>query len=237
MALGVYCECGRCLPVAEKDAGSSLTCSCGLKVVVPLWEEFRDCPLLLSAVTVERRVRRLLAEGILPGTAGCLRCGDGKADIVSVELECERHTVHSSGGPRFLIIPLPWGVHWISWREEQRIEVRGRDTDVSTPIILCAACHRQFHAPTRSSYVLLAVLLLAASGILGYFSLAIGIGTAAVGLVLLAVMRNLALRNWQRSLKDLLGKVPAYRQVLARHPWTVVVLPNLLDKPAAPPNA
>jgi hypothetical protein len=48
MALGVYCECGLCLPVVEDDAGSSLLCSCGRRVVVPLLDEFRDHPVLLS---------------------------------------------------------------------------------------------------------------------------------------------------------------------------------------------
>ena len=53
-----------------------------------------------------------------------------------------------------------------------------------------------------------------------------GVGVAVVGLALLALKRRLALRSWQRVLKDLLGKVPVYRQVLERYPQAVVVVPN-----------
>src|SRR6516165_5965018 len=102
MALGVYCECGLCLPVVEEDTGSSLTCSCGRRVVVPLLEEFRDRPVLPSAATVERRVRRLIAEGMLPSNAVCLRCNNVKARVMNVDLECERYTARKRGGQRFL---------------------------------------------------------------------------------------------------------------------------------------
>jgi hypothetical protein len=224
MALGVYCECGLCLPVVEEDAGSSLTCSCGRRVVVPLLDEFRDHPVLLSAATVERRIRRLIAEGVLPGNAVCLRCSDDKAQVMNVDLECERYSVRTHGGQRFLVIPLIWGFLWATWREEKRVEVRGRDTDVPTPFALCAACQHQLRPPARSLYLLLGALLLAASGALGYFSPAIAVGTAAVGLALLVLMRAFAVRRWQRSLKGLLGKVPAYRQVLEKYPRAVVVL-------------
>jgi hypothetical protein len=79
MTLGVSCECGKCLPVTENDAGSALTCSCGRRVIVPLLEEFRDCSLLLSSASLERRVERLIAAGVLPSTAACLQCGAADA--------------------------------------------------------------------------------------------------------------------------------------------------------------
>jgi hypothetical protein len=226
MALGVYCECGICLPVAEDAAGSSITCSCGRRVVVPLLDEFRDRPLLLSAATVERRVRRLIAEGVLPSTDSCLRCGDSKAWIVNVHLECEKYTARTHGGQLFLVIPLLWGFLWAAWREEERVEIRGRDTDVPAPIALCATCQRQLRAHSGSWYLLLTLLVLAASGTLAHFSLAIGIGTAAVGLILLVLIRRIDIRNWQRGLKALLRKVPVYRQVLERYPWAVIVFPH-----------
>jgi hypothetical protein len=136
MELGVYCECGQCVPVLEGDAGSALTCSCGRRVVVPLLEEFRDQAVLLSAPTVERRVRRLIAEGALPDTDACLRCGDATAEPVGIDLQCERYMAHTSGGQRFLIIPLVWGFLWATWREPERLEIRGRDTDVPAPVSL-----------------------------------------------------------------------------------------------------
>jgi hypothetical protein len=226
MALGVYCECGRCVPVAEDDAGSSLTCPCGRSVVVPLLDEFRDHPVFLSAATVERRVRRLIAEGLLPGTAVCLRCGDERAQVVNVDLACERCTARAHGGQRFLVIPFPLGFLWATWREDERLEIQGRDTDVPTPLALCAACRQQLGPHARSMYLLPAALLLVVGGALGHFSLAIGVSTAAVGLALLVLLRALAVTSWQRSLKGLLGKVPVYRQVLKWYPRAVVVLPD-----------
>jgi hypothetical protein len=226
MALGVYCECGRCLPIAEGDAGSVLTCSCGRRVVVPLLEEFCDHPVLLSAATVERRVRRLIAEGVLPSTEACLRCGDGVAEPVGIDLQCERYTTRASGGQRFLIIPLLWGLVWASWREPERLEIRGRDTDVPAPVGLCAVCQRQLRVPAASWYLLLTALLLVACGIVGYFNVGAGIGVAVVGMVLLVVTRRLALRSWQTGLRALLRKVPVYRQVLERYPRAVVVMPR-----------
>jgi hypothetical protein len=232
MTLGVSCECGKCLPVTENDAGSALTCSCGRRVVVPLLEEFNDRPLLLSAASLERRVRRLIAEGVLPSTAACFECGDSKSQVVNLELKCERSTVRTYGGQRFLIIPLLSGFLWASWREEERVEIRGRDTDVQTPVALCEPCHRGLCPPVQSWRLLLALLLIA-SGTLGYFNWITGIGLAVVGLALFALKRCLALRRWQRSLKVLLSRVPVYRQVLKRYPWAVVVVP--IDVAQDPP--
>src|SRR5687767_5836821 len=98
MTLGVYCECGVCLPVAQDDAGSSRACACGRRVVVPLLDEFRDHPVLLSAATVERRVQRLIAAGVLPSTKYCLGCGSVAAQVVNAALECERSTERTEGG-------------------------------------------------------------------------------------------------------------------------------------------
>src|SRR5437660_1576113 len=101
MGLGVCCECGQCLPVEESDAGSSLTCSCGRTVVVPLLEEFQVRPVLLSAASLQRRVQRLVAEGELPIVSACARCGDVRtAQVVRVDLVCEKFWTRSSGGPR-----------------------------------------------------------------------------------------------------------------------------------------
>jgi hypothetical protein len=142
---------------------------------------------------------------------------------VNVNLECERYTARAHGGQRFLVIPFLWGFLWAAWREEERVEIRGRDTDVAAPIALCANCQCQLRAPSGALYLLFTVLLLAASGTLAYFSLAIGVGTAAAGLILLLLMRRLTIRSWQQALKVLLRKVPVYRQVLQRYPCAVIV--------------
>jgi hypothetical protein len=222
MQLGVYCECGRCLPVAEANAGSSLTCGCGRKVIVPLLEEFRDRPLLLSAATLERRVQRLVAEGELPFGGACLQCGEeGGADLVKVSLECERYKVREHGGVGFLV--LPW--LWVVWRQEKWVEIRGRDTDVTAPVRLCEECRREVRGAPGPGLLFPVAVLLAVSGLVGYFHVAAGVGLAAAGLVLLVWRRRRAFRTRQRALKEMLRKVPLYRQVLQRYPRAIVVLP------------
>jgi hypothetical protein len=73
---------------------------------------------------------------------------------------------------------------------------------------------------------LLTGLVLVGSGVAAYFSIVVGVGTAAVGLALLAMRRRFVRRRWQRGLKDLLGRIPVYRQVLKKYPWAVVVMPE-----------
>jgi hypothetical protein len=233
MALGVYCECGQLLTVVENQAGSAISCSCRRKVVVPLLEEFADRPLLLSAATIERRLRRLIAAGELPLVSCCLRCGEVHSlEVVPVELECERYTVRAHGGQRFLILPLLPYILLLRWREEERLEIRGRDTDLRAPICLCESCRRQLDETTRPVYLIFAAVLVAVAGLVGYFNVLAAIGVAAVGLVALALRRRRTFMRRQRTLKSLLRQVPIYRQILDRYPHAVVVLPNPM--PAQP---
>jgi hypothetical protein len=144
--------------------------------------------------------------------------------VADVKLECERYTARASGGQRFLIIPLLWVTVLARWHEEERVEIHGRDTDVQTPIALCAPCHRQLRARKRSWYLLVAVLVLAIGGIIAYFHILTGLGVAALGLAVLALTWQFAWSGRQRALKGLLRKVPVYRQVLERYPRAVVVV-------------
>jgi hypothetical protein len=236
MSLGVICECDTFLRVTEQDFGRTITCSCGARVVVPLREEFRNRDELLSSSTVERRVHRLIRAGELPDTDACLKCGTTQTQEVKVKIECERYTTRTSGGQRFLFIPLPWGFLGSTWHEEERVEFRGRDVDVPAPVALCTACHRQLQAPAVWRYVLYAVLLLAVGGGAAYLAVllaapaavAVVVVAAAGVLALLAVKRRDELRKWQVDLKYLIGKVPAYSQVLSKYWQAVVVVPPVI---------
>jgi hypothetical protein len=232
MSLGVYCECGVCCAVEEEDAGHSVICPCGRTVVVPLLDEFRERPHLLSAATLERRIRRLLAEGELPDTDACRGCGNEDARIVKVVAACERRSVHTSGGPSFLFIPLPWGFLWATMREETRVELRGRNTDIPTPISLCPACHRGLRRPSRPldglalGLLLLAVIVLIFVVFNGYPLFLIGIGAAVVGMILVPWRRSRAWKRWDEAVKGLLRKVPVYRQVLEDYPHATIIIPQ-----------
>jgi hypothetical protein len=236
-ALRVCCECGRWLPIEPSAAGSAVTCSCGCRVVVPLLEEFRRRRDLLSAATIERRVRRLIAAAELPPPGGCARCGRlDTLEVVPLQLECERYTARAYGGERFLIIPLFSLLVWVRWREEERLEIRGRDTDVQAPVRLCEACTSYFRG--RSGWVYhglaalvialggLAALVMALAGLAAYLDLAVGLGVAVAGVLGLAMWRRVAFWSRQRQLKRLLRQVPAYRQILARYRHAAVVVPS-----------
>src|SRR5262249_22005461 len=147
-------------------------------VVVPLLEEFRDRPVLLSASTIERRVRRLITKGELPATDACIKCGHLRtAEVVNTALECERYRTRVYGGGvgflfLILILPLWLFVFWVLvfWRkEEQRVEHYGRDTDVPAPVCLCTECHRRLGSTGRWKYVIAAGLFVAISVLVGYF--------------------------------------------------------------------
>jgi hypothetical protein len=221
MELGVYCECDQRLPVTESDAGSSIQCSCGRNVVVPLLDEFRVRPVLLSAVSLERRVQRLIAERELPITDACAGCGEGEGvQAVNVELECERSWAITSGGPRFLITP--W--FWVAWEEEKRTEVPGRDTVIRAPIGVCPECRQRFRRPNRLVYLMVAVALLGAGLVLAYVHVLIRIGSMAVALAALYWQSRRAWKRRQRAIKDLLRNVPVYRQLLAQYPYATVIV-------------
>jgi hypothetical protein len=208
---------------------------------VPLLEEFRDRPDLLSAASIERRVRRLIAAGELPPTGCCVRCGEGNtAEVVPVELECERYTARAYGGERFLVLPLFPLLLWVRWQEEERVEIHGRDTDVPAPVCLCQRCRLHFRRRSGWADLGLAALVLALGGVAALvmvqggvavaFAWATGLGVAVAGVVGLAFWRWLAFRSRQRQLKHVLCRVPVYRQVLARYRQAVVVVP-----PEGPP--
>jgi hypothetical protein len=223
MGLGVYCECGKCLPVTESDAGRSLVCSCGFTVLVPLIEEFRDQPVQLSAATVERRIRRLIAAGQLPAKDACIRCGEVEAtSVVSVHLVCERaeeRTRIESVRSNTVIPGLVRNV-----QVEYRTEVYGSNTEVPVPICLCQVCRGQLFASSRAGFLIPAVVLLAAGMLLGYFSILLGVVGVVAALAVSYGLMKRTLQRRQRAIKDVLRKVPVYSQILKRYPYAAVIV-------------
>ena len=228
MAYTVCCECGKWLPIQLADAGSATKCSCGRRVEVPLLEEFEACADLLSATTVEARIFRLVATGDLPALGQCLECeAAGTRKVLRAVLDCERYTTHSEGGLRFLYIPF---LFWAVWTEERRVEVRGHDTIVPAPVCVCGPCQKRLRQRRGLplTWILLAIFPMAC--ILAFFHLAAGVLVAfaglLVGLPVFGLLRFLAHRRQQRSLRDLLRRVPVYRQMLDSYPGAVVVMPS-----------
>jgi hypothetical protein len=157
-------------------------------------------------------------------------------EVVPLQLECERYTARAYGGEHFLILPLFSLLLWVRWREEEGVEIRGRDTDVPAPVRLCEACTRYFRGrrgwvyPGLGALAIalggLAALVMALGGLAAYLDLAIGLGVAVAGALGLTMWRRVACWSRQRRLKCLLRQVPAYRQILAIYPHAAVVVPS-----------
>jgi hypothetical protein len=190
-------------------------------VVVPLLEEFRGRPALTSASSVERRVERLIAVGELPLTDACTRCGAMQTiKVVNVDCGCEWASVRTGGGYRFLILPF---FHIIHWQEKPWVEVRGRDTVIPVPLSLCPECSWKLSRPKKWVYLLAGVLLLLVSYLLLNVHWLLGLCIAPLVLVSYFHYRWVSARQ-QRALKDVLQKVPVYRQLLTKYRYAFLAL-------------
>ena len=136
---------------------------------------------------------------------------------------CERYSTRTSGGLRFLWLP---GLLRITWREEQRTEILGHDTDVPAPFNLCDICRQQLGASSAWRYWLLAALLAGAGVLLLSLDSWAGIPFLTLAIILPYWLRLRAWQRQQRALKGLLRGVPVYGQLLAKYPQAVVVLPR-----------
>lgn len=114
---------------------------------------------------------------------------------------------------------------------EEGVEIFGRETTVSVPLCACEACARDLHRPRRSntSLFLAALATIALAAVVATLSLLVGIVVGVVSLLVLLVgvarRRSSAVKRWQRNLKDKLGRVPVYAQLLCEYPHSVAVLP------------
>jgi hypothetical protein len=194
---------------------------------VPLAEEFQQRPDLLSATNLEDRIKRLVGVSELPVMGRCLRCGvANSSDVLSTRLDCERSTVHREGGLRFLYIPF---LFWMLWEEEERVEVRGHDTNVPAPVCVCGPCQQSLRERKKSLYMWLPLLLIPLGSIAAFFHLFAGLSIIAAGVVIgfvwIHIWQVMASRAHQNTLKNLLCQIPVYRQMLASYPHAFVVLP------------
>ena len=94
------------------------------------------------------------------------------------------------------------------------------------PLAACPACALTLPYPRRASDLVAVALVIALSVFVSFYTLLVGI---AIGLVGLAAFRWRCQRRyarWQRGLKALLGKVPAYGQLLDQYRFATVVIPD-----------
>lgn len=227
----VECECGNNLPVPQ-DASSSLKCACGTFVILPPAEEFEGKRVVLSASTIERRIRRLIYAGELPPSSECAWCGSLHAKPVDIRLVCETSTSWQTGGERLVIIPLGIGVAWSYSNQEERVETVGRDNTVPVPLCACETCARNLRAPEplKIPRFLVSLALVVIAAAVAGFSPLLGLAVAVLPLVLLFVVlpwrHRLRARRWGQALKDKIRQVPIYAQLLREYRYaTVTVAP------------
>lgn len=227
LSTSISCECGKTQTVSDEQAGSSVTCRCGFRIVVPLADEFDGRPLLTSAATIERRVHRLIALGELPLPGVCRSCGEvSDVDDVWLTLACERYKVRVSGGTHVLLLPMLFLSMLVWWEEEERVDIRGRDTDVMSPIRLCRTCRQKMRRRNTRPWVVAAILAIAVAATIGIFSVWIAIGILFLAFVTIMITRRLSISRRERQLKNVLSTVPVYRQILDRYPGTAVIWPT-----------
>jgi hypothetical protein len=194
-------------------------------VVVPPPEEFQGRTVVLSAATVERRIHRLLAAGELPSMRACMRCGQERdVETVNLLVDCEQSEVRTSGGWTVNWSPLPF-VDVPVWKEELHVEVLGRDTIIPAPLALCPDCTRVLPCPKGRVDLAAAAAVIALSVFVGYYSWVAGLATGLLGLAAILWRRQRRWVRWQRDLRALLRKVPAYGQLLDMYPFALVGFP------------
>ena len=216
------------MAVKESDAGSAIKCRCGRRVEVPLLEEFEQNPNLLSAPTLEARILRLVAAEELPEMGRCACCDAPESlSVWRAFLDCERSSVHVEGGLRLIYVPF---LFWMLWEEKRRVEVRGHDTVVPAPICMCDECQRGLREPTVSFAMLLPLLLIPIGLAAAFLHLVTGVVLVGCGifggLIWAALWYFWTIQSHQKRLKQILARVPVYRQMMASYPYATVVMPS-----------
>src|SRR5213593_2963195 len=93
------CTCGEYLTVTEGSAGAQVKCVCGRTVTVPSLGGLRELagqPAFQPAPEIV--IEQLLLAGELPPSRNCVHCGLETANVVTVQVECERVWMYKSGG-------------------------------------------------------------------------------------------------------------------------------------------
>jgi hypothetical protein len=158
MAFHLECECGRTAEVSEGRAGTTYTCECGRKQVVPSIVRRR------VHQTPEMVVEALLRLGRLPEGKECVLCGTETGGELTCMTECEKARTHS-GKPSFVnlmfgaflfLVSLPLAIVWAilgQTREGAEWE-SGKDVIFPLPLRICGYCQEKLDSPEEIKHAL-----------------------------------------------------------------------------------
>src|SRR5262245_37056839 len=95
----VPCECGKTVAVDEGSAGATGGCVRGPTLTVASLGGLRELagePAHQPAPEIV--IEQMLLAGTLPANRNCVHCGLETADVVNIQVECERVWRRGSGG-------------------------------------------------------------------------------------------------------------------------------------------
>jgi hypothetical protein len=139
------CTCGEYLTVTEGSAGAQVKCVCGRIMTVPSLGGLRELagePAHQPAPEIV--VEQMLLAGALPPNRNCVHCGLATANVVNIQVECERVWVHKSGGygaAAFFALFISWWFAGIALLfRDKEVHEFGRDKIYALPLPVCPEC-------------------------------------------------------------------------------------------------
>jgi len=139
------CPCGQSVTVTEGSAGAQVKCTCGRTLTVPSLGGLRELagePAHLPAP--EMVIEQMLYVGALPPDHRCVHCGLETADVVTIEVECERAWIRKKegfGATLFLWLFVSWWFALIAMlARDKGVHEFGRDKIYGLPLPICPQC-------------------------------------------------------------------------------------------------
>lgn len=219
----VACTCGKLFEVTADQAGEQLQCECDAGLVIPSEMKLRGIDQRYS-VDEARVVKSEDLEKDLQSTpaapANCVKCHSPTESQLKLICECERRVV-SSGSPTWggafiwSALMLTCGRIIFNFREDNPVDLHGRDTVYKTPVALCENCYSSLPAPSTVVkwfgwlFVVLGVFLSMSSYI--FFVL------PGMGLFLLFHQQAI-LRDRKRTIRQFIMKQDEYCHYFATYP-------------------
>ena len=134
----VSCECGTRVSVTARQAGSTVGCTCGRTITIPLLSALRRSAGQSTKTTIEL-IEEMIRTGELPTEKVCPLSGRHADETIAFHIQCERSWVRG-GEPTDLgkilayYILFGWIGALIASRKMQTREEFGRDTFVTVPV-------------------------------------------------------------------------------------------------------
>lgn len=149
MEYSIRCPCGMSIPVAATQAGSEVSCECGMRVLVPPLSRLRmGAGQAAYEVGLPGKIRRMIATEELPWGDFCAYSGRPTKDAIDFLIECERSYSGSPGRgissfPILTSIVNILGSVMFNIHIEEVLEVHGREVVLQVPLRVSSEWHEK----------------------------------------------------------------------------------------------